>query len=340
MDPAKYSLASEQRIWHMSYNACVNVLVTGVCGQDGSYLAEQLLTAGHEIVGVMAPGETIPPYVGALRESGACELVACNLAAPADFRHLLRLRSPDRVFHLGAVSSPAACESHPSGSRRVNVASVEVLLDWQKRDMPEARLLVASSAAIFGMPRQSPQDETTPVNPLGEYARQKLAVREAAAAARKAGAFVSCVIPFNHESPRRPEQFVFAKICNSAVRIAKGEQKQIELGNLHSRRDWGYAQEYATAMAWMLDIDEPTELVLATGEAHSVQELAQAAFARVGLEAAKCIASNPALSLAEDPPELCGKPDKAWTELGWEAQTRFAALIDLMIGAAQAGVSA
>jgi len=311
------------------------VLVTGVCGQDGSYLAEVLLAAGQEVIGVIAPGEPIPAYVGTLRTGGACELVACDLAAHADFRQLLRQHSPERVYHLGAVSSPQACADDPEGSRRVNVTSAEVLLDWFKREKPEARLLLVSSAAIFGRPATAPQDESTPAHPLGEYGQQKLAVRQLAAEARSAGHFVSCAIPFNHESPRRPEHFVFAKVCRSAVRIAHGRQQYLELGNLQARRDWGYAPEYAQALAWMLDIDAPTELVLATGESHSVEELAEAACRRVNLDPARVILHNPALSRAEDPPELRGNASLAWTELGWEARTRFAGLVDQMVDAAQ-----
>lgn len=311
------------------------VLVTGIGGQDGSYLAELLLATGREIIGVIAPGESIPPHVGALRDGGACELVACDLAAHADFRQLLRQHTPDRVYHLGAVSNPQACAEDPEGSRRVNVTSTEVLLDWFKREQPEARLLLVSSAAIFGQPAAVPQDETTPARPTSEYGRQKLTVREQAADARAAGHFVSCAIPFNHESPRRPDHYVFAKICRSAARIAQGQQQTIELGNLHSRRDWGYAPEYAQAMAWMLDIDTPTELVLATGESHSVEELAQAACQRLKLDPKRTIVHNPALSRAEDPPELRGNPALAWTELGWEARTRFEALVSLMVKAAE-----
>jgi len=310
-------------------------LVTGICGQDGSYLAELLLAAGQELVGVIAPGEPIPGYVGALRDGGACELVACDLADYAAFRHLLRQYQPERVFHLGAVSSPAACADDPAGSRRVNVTSTEVLLDWHRREKPEARVLVASSAAIFGRPASTPQDESTLARPLGEYGRQKLAVREMAANARQEDLFVSCAIPFNHESPRRPEHFVFAKVCRGAVRIARGRQSQLELGNLKPRRDWGYAPEYAQAMAWMLDVDRPTELVLATGEAHSVEELALAACQRLELDPVRVVISNPALSRADDPPELCGNPALAWTELGWEAKTRFNDLVALMIDAAR-----
>jgi GDPmannose 4,6-dehydratase len=310
------------------------VLVTGVGGQDGSYLAEQLVAAGQQVIGVVHPHEPQPAYLDALRTTGSCELVPCDLADPAAFRLLLRHHSPTRVYHLAAVANPRQCALKPELSRKVNVTSVEVLNDWVRRDMRDARVLVVSSVAVFGKVAESPQNENTSAAPAGEYAQQKQAVRELAAAARKDGLFFACAIPFHHESPRRTDEYVFAKVCRGAARIARGEQQEISLGNTNACRDWGYAPEYVTAMTWMLDVEAPHELVLATGESHSVRELVDAAFAAAGIEPGDCVHTDETLMRVDDALELQGDASRAWRELGWEAGTRFKLLVELMVKAA------
>jgi GDPmannose 4,6-dehydratase len=318
----------------------VAVLVTGAGGQDGSYLTEQLAAGGTQVVAAVHPDEPLPQYALELRERGMCELVACDLTDPVAFRQLLRFHQPERVFHLAAVSHPVVCERDPQRSRAVNVTSTEVLTDWVRRDSHATRALVISSAAAFGQAEQSPQSELTPMQPLDEYGRQKQEVRRLATQARQDGRYVACAIPFNHESPRRPPEFVFAKVCRAAARISRGRQSELRLGNTAARRDWGYAPEYVTAMLWMLDVEEPLELVLATGEHHSVQELVSAAFAHVGIEPAEHLASDATLFREDDPPALVGDASRAWQELGWEAKTRFAALVRLMMEAALAAEQA
>jgi GDPmannose 4,6-dehydratase len=306
-------------------------LITGVCGQDGSYLAEQLSAAGQQAVGLIHPHEQVPPYIAEQVKSGKLELAPCDLAQPADFRHLLRRLAPERIFHLAAISHPLQCERDPALSNQVNVVSVEVLCEWQKRDKPEARILLPSSAAVFGQPVASPQSETTPASPQGVYARQKQQVREMAAAARKAGLHVACAILYNHESPRRSEDFVVPKVCASAVRIARGGQLKLQLGNLDARRDWGYAPEYTVALAWMLDVAQPLELVLATGEAHSVGRLAELAFGELGLDWREFVESAPELQRGGEQAVLAGDASLAWQELGWEAETHLPELVKLLI---------
>ncbi len=312
----------------------VRTLITGVGGQDGGYLAEQLAASQTPSLGLLAPGEAVPSHLMKLQSNGQIELAACDLADHAAFRQLLRSVQPDRVFHLAAVSHPPTAERDPAASRAVNVTSLEVLLDWMRRDRHDARLLTVSSAAIFGLPDSQPQDERTPARPVNEYGRQKLQVRQLAAEARTAGLFAACAIPFNHESPRRSEEYVFAKVCRGAARISRGMQQQLSVGNLRARRDWGYAPEYATAMSWMLEIERPTELVLATGEAHSVEELVAAACARAGVEVGRRVTSDPTLVRGDDAPELVGNARRAWEELGWEAATRFVDLVALMVDSA------
>ncbi len=309
----------------------VTWLITGVCGQDGSYLAEQLIAAGRQVTGLIHPHETVPPYITELVKTAKLELAPCDLAEPASFRHLLRRLAPERVFHLAAMSHPLACEREPELSMQVNVVSVEVICEWQKRDKPEARVLLPSSSAVFGEPAQSPQTEETPSNPKGVYAWQKQQVRSLAEQARTAGLFTACPILFNHESPRREENFVVPKVCASAARIAAGGQSTLRLGNLHVRRDWGYAPEYTVAMAWMLDVPEPLELVLATGAAHSVEDLARLAFAAVGLDWREHVESTVELQRGGEQATIVGKAELAWQELGWEAETRLPKLVELLV---------
>lgn len=306
-------------------------LITGVCGQDGSYLAEQLIAAGQQITGLIHPHERVPPYIEELVKTAKLELAPCDLAEPAGFRHLLRRLAPERVFHLAAMSHPLTCEQKPELSMQVNVVSVEVICDWQKRDKPDARLLLPSSAVIFGQPEESPQNENTPVNPKGVYGWQKQQVRNMAAQARKAGMFAACPILYNHESPRRTEDFVVPKVCASAVRIAQGKQATLQLGNLYARRDWGYAPEYTVAMAWMLDVREPLELVLATGRAHSVGELAELAFGEAGLNWREYVESSAELHRGGEEAVIAGDADLAWQELGWEAGTHLPELVQLLV---------
>lgn len=312
-------------------------LITGVAGQDGSYLAEQLLTAGQRVVGLVHPHESLPAYLTQVGGHSLCELIPCDIADPGAFRRLLRVLGPSRVFHLAAVSSPVACQENPTYSAKVNVTSVEALIEWLSRDSTGSRALVCSSAAVFGN-QGGKCSERTPPSPLNEYGRQKQVVRELAMQAREGGLFVACAVPFNHESPRRPEEFVVAKVCQSAARIARGRQERLVLGDLEARRDWGYAPEYVTAMAWMLDVDRPVELVLATGKDHSVEELVAAALGRVGLDPQRCVVSDSALKRADDPAVLIGDPSQAWLELGWEARTSFEELVGIMVDAALAAL--
>jgi GDPmannose 4,6-dehydratase len=315
----------------MPYNASVPTLITGATGQDGSYLCEMLAQEGSErLSALFHPDEQLPPYISNLNEQGRLELVPCDLADPAEFRNTLRTLAPERVFHLAAISEPAACERNPALSQAVNVTSVEVLLEWLRREQPEGRVLVASSAAIFGDPEEAPQNEDTAAMPTSVYGEQKLKVRELAWHARKSGLFAACAILYNHESPRRPESYVFAKVINSIARIRAGKQEQLLLGNTRVRRDWGYAPEYVTAMAWMLDILEPQELIIASGESHSVQDLVNATCALAEIDPAEYVSTDPDLIRADDAPELRGDISRAWRELGWEPSVKFADLVRLL----------
>ncbi|MCC7479493.1 GDP-mannose 4,6-dehydratase [bacterium] len=304
-------------------------LVTGVTGQDGGYLAELLLQSGRRTIGLVLPGEKLPAWVLELQARGL-GLAACDLREPGEFRQLLRELKPERVFHCAAVSVPQQAARNAQVSQQINITSVEVLCDWLRREAAEARVLTVSSSAVFGPAVEGPCDESFASQPEGEYAQQKARVRQLAVETRARGLFCACAIPFNHESPRRPDSFVLPKVCRAAASISLGRQQSLELGALSPSRDWGYAPEYVQAMQWMLDVPEPHELVLATGEAHSVQELVELAFSLGGLNWKEHVSSDAGLIRPGDAQLSVGNPRRAYVELGWEARTKFEALVRLV----------
>ena len=312
----------------------MSTLITGIAGQDGSLLAQLLLNAGEVVIGTVRPGSAASAEVRELERHRKCELSGVDMSNLAGLRVLLRNTRPDRVVHLAAISRPQACEDHPIESHTINVSSTEVILDWQRRDQPQARVLLMSSSAIFGDPVEEPQSETTARRPINEYGRQKLEVARLAEQARSEGLFAACAIPFNHESPRRSEDFVFSKIINSAARISLGMQDRLVLGAINTRRDWGYAPEFVKAFAWMLEVDKPLELVLATGELHGVGELVQDVFAELGLDLRRHLKHSDDLLRSGDPLEQVGDPTRAWNELGWEPATKYEQLWRLLLDAA------
>jgi GDPmannose 4,6-dehydratase len=314
----------------------VSTLITGISGQDGGYLAQLLMDAGENIIGTMRPGSAARPHVQALKAHRQCELTSIDLSNPAALRGLLRNTMPERVIHLAAVSQPHDCDADPILSHTINVSSAEVILDWQRREQPQGRVLLLSSSAIFGEPHGQPVTEESPRVANSEYARQKLEVAMLAAQAREAGMYVSCAIPFTHESPRRSENFVFAKIINSAARLKLGQQQQLQLGSLSGLRDWGYAPEYVQAFTWMLDMEQPLELVISTGQFHSVGGLVNDVFNELGLDPTRYLRfAGGALRHPENLPQL-QLPSRAWTELGWEPQTSYATLWRLLLQSAMA----
>jgi GDPmannose 4,6-dehydratase len=318
----------------------MTVLITGVSGQDGSFLAEQLVAQGQRVTGTVSHGEVLPPYIAALQQRRMLDLLACDLSQPAEWRRLLRELKPQLVYHMAAQSSPRVSAEDELSSTMINVGSGEALCDWIRRDSPLSRALLVSSSAIFGNPAESPQREATPKAPVDVYGRQKLAVYEMAADARRLGRFIACAIPFNHESPRRSESFVFQKVCRGAALIKLGLASGLALGDLQSARDWGYAPEYAAAMASMLQTEQPGEFVLATGEAHSVAELVERAFAAVALNPAQYVRSELTLHRDTDFSAAVGDSSLAGEVLGWSARTRFAELVVLMVAAALENVAA
>jgi GDPmannose 4,6-dehydratase len=295
-------------------------LVTGVGGQDGSYLAELLLGHGYEVFGTtLSSPEGLPDAV---------ELVH-------DATQAIRELKPDETYHLASASFVPASWEDPVGTSRFATESAAGLLDALRREHPEGRFLNAASAEIFGVPRETPQTEETPVAPITPYGAGKaFAYFLTGAFRRQFGLHASSAILFNHESERRPEQFLTRKVSRGAAAISLGLEQELRLGDLTARRDWGYAPDYVRAMSMMLQADEPDDYVVATGEAHTVEEFVAAAFQHVGLDWQEYVRHDESLSRgAADSPVLVGDPTKIRERLGWEPGVRFEELVRRLVDA-------
>ena len=240
-------------------------LVTGIGGQDGSYLAELLLGHGYDVFGTVLGNpeqyESLAPIRQRLRFSEV------DLEDAEDVRRALRDIEPDEVYHLASASFVPASWDDPVGTSTAAVASISALLDGVRRERPEARFVNAASAEIFGAPGETPQRETTPVAPLTPYGAGKAFGHFLTGSFRRQyGLHASSAILFNHESPRRPTQFLTRKVTHGAAAISLGLEEELRLGDLSARRDWGFAGDYVRALWLMAAQDEPDDYVIATGE--------------------------------------------------------------------------
>jgi GDPmannose 4,6-dehydratase len=295
-------------------------LVTGIAGQDGSYLAELLLGHGYEVFGtVLGSPERLPDGVQLVDD------------APAAIREL----RPDETYHLASASFVPASWEDPVSTSRFAAESAAGLLDALRREHPEGRFLNAASAEIFGAPRERPQTEETAIRPLTPYGAGKAFAHFLTGAFRRQyGLYASSVILFNHESERRPPQFLTRKVSRAAAAISLGLERELQLGDLTARRDWGYAPDYVRAMWSTLQADEADDYVVATGESHSVEEFVAEAFAHVGLDWREYVRHDESLSRGSaDSPELVGDPTKINERLGWEPEIRFEELVGRLVDA-------
>jgi GDPmannose 4,6-dehydratase len=295
-------------------------LVTGIAGQDGSYLAELLLGHGYEVFGtVLGSPERLPDGVQLVDD------------APAAIREL----RPDETYHLASASFVPASWEDPVSTSRFAAESAAGLLDALRREHPEGRFLNAASAEIFGAPRERPQTEETAIRPLTPYGAGKAFAHFLTGAFRRQyGLYASSVILFNHESERRPPQFLTRKVSRAAAAISLGLERELQLGDLTARRDWGYAPDYVRAMWSTLQADEADDYVVATGESHSVEEFVAEAFAHVGLDWREYVRHDESLSRGSaDSPELVGDPTKINERLGWEPGVRFHELVGRLVDA-------
>jgi GDPmannose 4,6-dehydratase len=314
-------------------------LITGVTGQDGSYLAELLLAKGYEVHGLIRRASSFNTHrLDAIyrdpHESGVRFFMHyADLSDSGSLVNLIRRLEPDEVYHLGAQSHVKVSFEIPEYTADATGMGTVRILEAIRASGVEARFYQASSSEMFGS-APPPQNESTPFHPRSPYAVSKVFSYWMTVNYREAyGVFASNGILANHESPRRGETFVSRKITRAVARIHAGIQDKLYLGNLDARRDWGYAPEYVEAMWTMLQHDEPDDFVIATGEAHTVREFAQLAFGRVGLDWEQFVEIDPRYYRPAEVDYLKLDSDKARRVLGWDPKTPFAELVALMVDA-------
>ena len=314
-------------------------LVTGVTGQDGSYLAELLLSKGYEVHGLIRRASSfntarLDPIYRDPHETGVRFLMHYgDLSDSGSLVNLIRELEPDEIYHLGAQTHVKVSFEIPEYTADATGMGTARMLEAIRASGVDTRFYQASSSEMFGA-SPPPQSETTPFHPRSPYGVSKLFAYWFAVNYREAhGLFAANGILFNHESPRRGETFVTRKITRAVARIAAGIQDKLYLGNLHSKRDWGYAPEYVEAMWQMLQQDEPADYVVATGEAHTPQEFCELAFDRVGLDWERYVEVDEAYFRPSEVDHLLGDASRAKEAFGWEPRVRFPELVRIMVDA-------
>jgi GDPmannose 4,6-dehydratase len=318
-------------------------LITGITGQDGSYLAELLLAKGYAVHGVVRRASTFNTdridhlYVDPHDPAARLFLHYGDLADGTGLRRVLERVCPDEIYNLGAQSHVKVSFEEPEYTADVDgvgtLRLLEATRDYQQRTGRPVRLYQAGSSEMFGA-APPPQSEATPFHPRSPYAVSKLAAHWYAVNYREAyGLFVCNGILFNHESPRRGETFVTRKISRAVGRIALGMQETLYLGNLDAKRDWGFAGDYVEAMWRMLQADTPDDYVVATGESYSVREFAEAAFAHAGLDWRRHVEVDPRYFRPTEVDYLRGDASLARERLGWRPRVGFRELIRMMVEA-------
>jgi GDPmannose 4,6-dehydratase len=310
-------------------------LITGITGQDGSYLAEFLLEQGYRVVGMVRRTSTVNfDRIAHLQEMEALEIVQGDLLDQMSLIDILRECNPDEVYNLAAQSFVPTSWRQPVLTGEFTALGVTRMLDAIRIVSPEIRFYQASSSEMFGKVREVPQSENTPFYPRSPYGVAKVYGHWITINYRESYKLFACSgILFNHESPRRGLEFVTHKVTYGTARIKLGLADELRLGNLEARRDWGYAGDYVRAMWLMLQQDEPDDYVVATGETHSVRRLCEVAFDCVGLNYEDYVVSDPKFYRPAEVDLLVGDATKAGEKLGWEPTVSFEALIQMMVEA-------
>jgi len=312
-------------------------LITGITGQDGSYLAEHLLNEGYEVHGLVRRVALEEPE----RRFGRIQhlldrltLHAANLDSYPSIFHVFSRNKFDECYHLAAQSFVAESFSDGFSTMNTNVNGTHYVLAALKELLPDCRFYFAGSSEMFGKVLEVPQTETTPFRPRSPYGISKVAGFHLSVNYREAyGMFCCNGILFNHEGPRRGFEFVTRKISSSVARIKLGMSKEVHLGNLDARRDWGHAADYVQAMHLMLKQSEPGDYVIATGETHSVREFCEVAFSSVGLDYQKYVKVDPIMYRPAEVDLLLGDASKALRLLGWKPRRLFTDLVKEMVQA-------
>ena len=308
-------------------------LITGITGQDGSYLAELLLEKGYHVVGMVRRASTENfERIADVRDR--IDLRQADLLDQLSLIELLRSVAPDEIYNLAAQSFVPTSWVQPVLTAEFDAIGVTRLLEAVRLVAQQSRFYQASSSEMFGRVRETPQRETTPFYPRSPYGVAKVYGHFITVNYRESYELFACSgILFNHESPRRGREFVTRKVSDGVARIKLGLAKELRLGNLQARRDWGFAGDYVEAMWRMLQQPAADDYVVATGESHSVRELVEAAFGCVGLDWQQYVREDPALLRPAEVDHLVGDPAKARRVLGWQPRVAFPALVEMMVRA-------
>ncbi len=310
-------------------------LITGITGQDGSYLAEHLLEIGYEVHGIVRMGESSaadPRFWRIASIFKKLKLHPASLESSADIRRVVETVAPDECYHLAAKTFVSFSFEDEASILSANLNGTHAILAALKTAVPQCRFFFAGSSEMFGNAEESPQSEKTRFRPRTVYGISKVAGFELTRLYREShGMHASSAILFNHESPRRGIEFVTRKITSHVAKIKAGQLKELKLGRTDSKRDWGHAKEYVKAMQQMLQQKTADDYVLATGQTHTVQEFVDTAFQSAGLDAKDFVKSDPALVRPGETVVLAGNAEKARKVLSWQPQTPFKKIVQEMV---------
>jgi GDPmannose 4,6-dehydratase len=312
-----------------------NALITGITGQDGSYLAELLLSKGYEVHGIVRRVAFENPKQRLQRLRNCIEAVhlhAASMESYASLHDIVENVNPDECYHLAAQSYVSYSFDDEFSTINTNINGTHFILSAIKRMAPNCRFYFAGSSEMFGKVKESPQNEDTPFHPRSPYGISKVAGFDLTRNYREAhGLMAVNGILFNHESPRRGFEFVTRKITSHVAQIKLGLEREIRIGNIDAKRDWGHAKEYVKAMWLMLQQDEPDDYIIATGESHSVKDFLECAFDYVGLNYEDYLVIDKTFFRPSEVVTLCGDSSKAKEKLGWEYNLNFQHLVKEMV---------
>ena len=306
-------------------------LITGLTGQDGSYLAELLLEKRYQVYGLVRRSST-SNLERITHLSGNIQIVSGDLLDQSSLMDVIAESQPDEIYNLASQSYVPLSWTQPALTAEYTALGVSRLLESIRRCKPDARFYQASSSEVFGQPDESPQTERTAFRPRNPYGVAKAYAHWMTINYRqKYNLYTCCGITYTHESPRRGTEFVFRKITHTAAQIKLGLANELKLGNLDARRDWCYAKDAVYAMWLMLQQEQPYDYIIASGETHSVKELVECAFKCVGLNWQDYVSIDPAFYRPDEPVQLIGSVDKIKSELGWQPEHSFEQLVELMV---------
>jgi GDPmannose 4,6-dehydratase len=312
-------------------NVTKKALITGLTGQDGSYLAELLLSKGYQVFGLVRRSST-SNLERIAHFSDNVQILSGDLLDQSSLMDVITEAQPDEIYNLASQSYVPLSWTQPALTAEYTALGVSRLLESIRRCKPDAKFYQASSSEVFGQPDESPQTERTAFRPRNPYGVAKAYAHWMTINYRqKYNLYACCGITYTHESPRRGTEFVFRKITHTAAQIKLGLANELKLGNLDARRDWCYAKDAVYAMWLMLQQAQPDDYIIASGETHSVKELVECSFNCVGLNWQDYVSVDPAFYRPDEPVQLIGSINKIKTKLGWQPQHPFQQMVELMV---------